>query len=302
MGLATVEGLWTARQELAKAGNGQKPALWRVISGLDVGKEDELSPGERAAGLRKLAATFLRVLKAEFKAERAGVQARQAGAEEDDEAGELLTLQSPCWNPVAQVCTYLSIAESALSRLVSEVSGYSAQQLADRERLRALRPVLKAELEAFVRERVGSLRKMAADLRSTKAEGMQWSLFKLWKKHKRGRWELSPAARAVRFGFKYAARYRQACLLEFGVTPEALEFEALKEIAEYFAACEGLSVRVTAIEDPCHTYQLEYANKPYRDLWAKFWVEKKEWLLAMKEQWGLSVWNAAACEKHVDQV
>ncbi len=64
--LNSVESLWAARQELPKAGNGQKVALWRVISGMEVGKESELSPGERAAGLRKLVNVFARVLRVEF--------------------------------------------------------------------------------------------------------------------------------------------------------------------------------------------------------------------------------------------
>jgi len=317
--LNSVESLWAARLELPKSGNGQKVALWRVISGLDVGKEGELSPGERAAGLRKLVNVFARVLKNEFLEQRGslldlgqagtpavhfasgGGGAAEENREKDVQADSLHNMdelpRSGLWDPVATVCSYLSIAERMLSRLGREVCGYSAQQMADRLRVRGLREKLHAELEAFVRS------EMAEDHRTLEEQSgrrldVQWFLYKKWVAYKRETMTESNDARAVRFGFKYFGRYKTACLMEFGMTPDELEFEALEDAATYFAARDTLERRASAVENGVRSSFRTMAEKPYRDVWAKLYRARPEWVIAMKEKFGL----AERLEKHVRDV
>jgi len=338
--LNSVEALWAARQELPKAGNGQKVALWRVISGLEVGKESELSPGERAAGLRKLVNVFARVLRVEFlewrekeKGRRGvaiAVPAENGGSLRDlgqagtpavhfaseggstangdgvaTESGEGFVQadslhgvdelpRSVVWDPVATVCSYLNVAERMLSRLGREVCGYSAQQMADRLRVKDLRPKLRAELEEFVRKE-GAMDHRTLEESSGWRLDTQWYLYKKWVAYKRERMTESNDARAVRFGFKYFGRYKQACLMEFGKTPDELEFEALEDAAMYFAARDTLERRASAVEDPIRSSFRQLATKPYRDGWAKLYRERPEWLMAMKEKFGLD----PNLEKHV---
>lgn len=302
--LNSVEALWAARLELPKAGNGRKAALWRVISGMEVGKEEELSPGERAAGIKKLLNTFARVLKNEFREQQEKERARRAlregvsdgGRAADEEYDELP--RSVLWDPVASVCNYLSIAERMLSRLGREVCGVSAQQMADRLRVRALRPRLRAELEEFVRREVPDFHD--GNNRPDKPRGAQLYLLSRWREYKRDRVEETNAARAVRFGFKYPARMQMACLMEYGITVEGMELEELEEVATYYAARCALGRRAAGIEHPfsaphiCRTY----AKKPYTDFWATLWREKREWLMAMKAKWGLD----ESLEKHVSEL
>jgi hypothetical protein len=337
--LNSVAALWAARQELPKAGNGHKVALWRVISGMEVGKEDELAPGERAAGLRKLVNVFARVLKNEFLEQRAKEKERRdaivaRGAEVDrsdggrdapttggdgavlelGQAGTPAVLvasadgraanetetrdvqadslnnmdelpRSGLWDPVATVCSYLSIAERMLSRVGREVCGYSAQQMADRLRVRELRGKFRVEMEAFV------LRAMEDNVyernKRTGKLDVQWYFYKLWLAHKRELMTESNDARAVRFGFKYYGRYKQACLMEFGLTPDELEFEALDDAATYFSAIETLERRADAVERGVQSSFRKLAEKPYRDAWAKLYRARPEWLIAMTEKFGL---------------
>jgi len=320
--LNSVEALWAARLELPKSGNGRKAALWRVISGLEAGKEDELSPGERAAGIKKLLNVFARVLKNEFREQREKDRARRevrvtnGGSvaaedlgiavkeleERDVQANSLQNMdelpRSVLWDPVACVCNYLSIAERMLSRLGREVCGVSAQQMADRLRVRAMRPGLRAELEEFVRREVPDFHD--GNNRPDKPRGAQLYLLSRWREYKRDRVEESNAARAVKYGFKYPARLQMACLMEYGITLEGMELEELESVATYYAARCALGRRAAGIEHPFNAPHIcrTYAIKPYTDLWATLWREKREWLMAMKAKWGLDEW----LEKHVAEL
>lgn len=242
---------------------------WREISGLTVESEKTLQGSERRAAIRKLHVAAETEIRAELQ--RA------------DEDAEFKGERSFLWEPTSAVCRALEISQSMLSRLLKELTGMTASQMADKIRAESLREKLRADLVKHIRRF------------HNKPGGISGSLdeirHKFWKqlKFQRSDPSFSLATRAIELGFANYTRLYRACLLQYGKTPTQLEDDILDEIAQFFCIAWNLIVRRDA-DDYINRQNESYKpfRKPYSDSWADATQSRPEWLEKNRNEFGLS--------------
>ena len=111
------------------------PSKWLMVSGLF--PEIEFSEPERRKRLRALYKVVILLIK------------RSLGREAAD---PLKAERSVYWDPVAEVCRDLEIAQSKLSSFLKEFSGSSLTQTIDCVRAERIRKLMKRKIRAFVAE------------------------------------------------------------------------------------------------------------------------------------------------------
>ena len=244
-------------------------AKWRVLSGLTVEAEKSLQGKERRAAIRKLHAAAETEIRAEL----------QLAQEDVEFKGERTFL----WEPIPAVCRHLEISQSALNRLLKELTGMTASQLADKIRVEGLREKIRAGLVEHVKTHHA---KPGSKLRDRDEHREKfWEFLKLH----RAEPSFSLATRAIELGFANYTRLYRACLLHYNKTPKQLEDEILNEIAEFFECASDLLHRRDAA-DYTNEKKTGYDpyRKPYKDDWAKAAETRPEWLTENQEKFGLA--------------
>lgn len=242
---------------------------WREISGLTVESEKSLNDKDRRAAIRKLHAAAESEIRAELFA-----------AEQD---ADFKSERTYLWEPSPAVCRRLEIAPSALNRLLKELSGLTAAQLADKIRAEGLREKLRADLIEHIKKR--------HDKPGTKCTSYSDTLHDFWQelKDRRAKPNFSYATRAIGLGFQNYTRLYRACLLQYGLTPTQLEHEILREFAKFFACAAQLLHRRDArhyINQDNPSYDKH--RQPYSDAWAQATQDNPAWLTQNCETFGLS--------------
>ncbi len=244
-------------------------AKWRELSGLTIEAEKSLQGPDRRAAIRKLTAAAETEIRAEL-----------ALAEAD---AEFKSERTFLWEPIPAVCRKLEISQSALSRLLKELTGMTAGQLADKIRVEGLREKLRTGLIEHIQKYHA---KPGAELGSANDHRR-----KFWTEIKAQRADpsFSLATHAIKLGFANYTRLYRACLLQYGKTPTQLEDEILREIAEFFECAAQLLIRrdashyVNQGNPACDRYR-----KPYADMWAQASENRVEWMKTNRELFGLS--------------
>ena len=227
--------------------------LWQRISGLRTETMDELDYEERLIGLRKLMAAFERMLREELNfvfsivknnapcvARIANKDGKDSGQgcprsiEEQPIAGNHLSERTFLWDPLPKICLKLGISRSALSRLSKEFSGMAAHEVMDRIRVETVKAAMLKEIKLHCMNVFsyvvanGSGKNL---LGARKAWPPRTFRFAFYDALNRSR--VAPAfdrtTWAISFGFPNYARFRRACLLRFGMTPQQIELELIGE-------------------------------------------------------------------------
>lgn len=259
-------------------------AKWREISGISAENEMGMGEEERRSGLRKL----YRMAEAEMRSEL------KRAAEDLEHKSERTFL----WEPIAAVCRRLEISQANLTRLLKELTGMSATQLADRIRAEGLREKLRARLAAWFKE--GG---KPGEYFLNEKYSLEQHVSQNWKELKASRREMSfsYAEMAVELGFANYGRLYRACMLQYGKTPSQLEDEIVREFTRFYILTGELEERWEAAQaenqnDP----KFEKYRAPFTDEWAEAVREKPEWIGKMKAELGLSEemvkWEAGVVE------
>ena len=138
------------------------------------------------------------------------------------------------WDPLPKICLMLGISRSALSRLSKEFSDMSAHEVMDRIRAETVKDKMRQDI------RLHGLKVFSYALTTGKGKGpfnrnKTWPFtqfrFVYYESLKRSRVEpaFDRTTWAISFGFPNYARFRRACLLRFGMTPQQIELEIIGE-------------------------------------------------------------------------
>ena len=138
------------------------------------------------------------------------------------------------WDPLPKICLMLGISRSALSRLSKEFSGMSAYEVMDRIRAETVKDEMRQDI------RLHGMKVFSYALTAGKGKGpfrrnKTWPYpqfrFVYYEALKRSRVEpaFDRTTWAISFGFPNYARFRRACLLRFGMTPQQIELEIIGE-------------------------------------------------------------------------
>ena len=198
------------------------PPKWMMISGLY--PDFIYSEAERRVRLRALNKALVLLIR------------RALGRKDVD---TFKNERSIYWDPVAEVCRDLEIAQSKLSSFCREFSGHSLSQVVDCVRAEKVRKVLRAGVREFVgkwRAHGATLagefvsRKDAKTQRTAKTgEEERWVVWGELRKSRR--WpEFSQGTWALEFGFSTYRRMYRACVAVFGKTPHQMEMEMIGEV------------------------------------------------------------------------
>ncbi len=156
---------WIARQrevEVARAAGkpvpdgdnfvvkGNDTPMWQRVTGLGTDNEWRLKPHERRGALMRLARTVERMIRVEWK----NALAPQANLNDPFADGERERDYAPCryatrtalWDPVAEICFYLEIAQSKLSDLLRQATGLRAREMSDCVRAEGIRAYLTEKM------------------------------------------------------------------------------------------------------------------------------------------------------------
>ncbi len=245
-------------------------AKWREVSGISSENEAGMGEEERRSGLRKL-----------FKMAEAEMRSEMKRASEDVEHRSERTF---LWEPIAAVCRRLEISQANLTRLLKELTGMSATQLADRIRAEGLKEKLRAKLAAWFKQE-GEPGEFSYDEKVSFEKHVEES----WKCIKASRREMSfsYAEMAVELGFANYGRLYRACMLQYGKTPSQLEDEIVREYTRYFILAGTLIKRSWGMSECVNEAKFEKYRAPYTDEWAQVMREKPEWVERMKGEVGL---------------
>ena len=250
--LTDVRSSGTAILQAHSAGSGRKGSalieyvpLWQQISGLRTETMDRIDYAERLIGLRKLNNEFERMLREELRIPVSALVKINApcvapiihndekdngkdggqGCPRSIGANSHLAERTFLWDPLPKICLMLGISRSALSRLSKEFSGMSAHDVMDRIRAETVKAKMRQDIMA------GSMKVFQHAVVTGKDNGpfrqlKNWphlpfpmAYYKMLKRSRiepefdRGTWVIS-------FGFPNYARFRRACLLRFGMTPQ----------------------------------------------------------------------------------
>ncbi|HYG74502.1 MAG TPA: hypothetical protein VEK08_05810 [Planctomycetota bacterium] len=251
----------------------KKIPRWQQISGLTPDAEEAMSRKERRAAIRKLFNEFQRLL-------------REALAEHD--ADPDCAERSYLWDPIDMLCGELGIARRKLSALCRELSGMAAHEVLDRLRAEKVEAQLREELKAHARKIRGAPG-ACPGWTLEKARCLKWEFYRRRQALKRGDPFWAPEAESARRGFRNFARYRRACQLRYGKTPQELELSICAEMAEYYEHAEELAYRVRYLAEPERHPRLRvYGELPFNDLWAQALREDPQWLHRQREVYGLA--------------
>ena len=144
------------------------------------------------------------------------------------------------WDPLPKICLRLGISRSALSRFSKEFSGMSAHEVMDRIRAETVRARMQQDISLHY------LKVLSYSLATGKGKG-PFRRLKNWPhlpfrfayydalKRSRVEPEFDRTTWAISFGFPNYARFRRACLLRFGKTPQQLELEIIGENEQILA-------------------------------------------------------------------
>lgn len=249
-------------------------ARWRELSGLTIDAEKSLQGRDRRAAIRKLHAAAESEIRAEL----------QLAADDAEYKSERTFL----WEPIPAVCRRLEISQSVLTRLLKELTGMSATQLADKIRAEGLKEKLRAELIAHVQKFHGKPGVCTGNDRAFRRN--------FWEKLKGKRTleSFSYATRAIALGFANYTRLYRSCLLQYGLTPMQLEDEILRDIAEFFCCAADFKHRESATQFPQHKDpRFACYRKPYNDNWAQAVQSRPDWLAQNQNTFGLAETAAA---------
>ena len=202
------------------------PPKWMMISGLY--PDFIYSEAERRVRLRALNKALVLLIR------------RALGRKDVD---TFKNERSIYWDPVAEVCRDLEIAQSKLSSFCREFSGHSLSQVVDCVRAEKVRKVLRAGVRAFVGKWRARGATLAAEMGSRKGaearskaqrtaktgEEERWVVWGELRKSRR--WpEFSQGTWALEFGFSTYRRMYRACVAVFGKTPHQMEMEMIGEV------------------------------------------------------------------------
>ena len=144
------------------------------------------------------------------------------------------------WDPLPKICLRLGISRSALSRLSKEFSGMAAHEVMDRIRAETVKAKMQQDISLHY------LKVFSYSLATGKGKG-PFRRLKNWPhlpfrfayydalKRSRVEPEFDRTTWAISFGFPNYARFRRACLLRFGMTPQQLELEIIGENEQILA-------------------------------------------------------------------
>ena len=200
-----------------EAMRGEAPPLWRMISGLE-GNERAMSPGERAAGIRKLLKGVERVARTELRAEEVARGGDWRKVPQMVDSGEAEDGRCFAWDPLRSICFYFGIARTKLGAYAWELWGLSATQLVDRVKCEAVRGKIRAEMQKFARDFVKNF------------SGEGDAVEEAWKAFRGSRGGAAyRASLAAKFGYSSYAKFSRACLMCYGMEPSELERVELEE-------------------------------------------------------------------------
>ena len=203
------------------------PSKWLMISGLfpDV----QFSEPERRKRLRALYKVTTLLIK------------RSLAREAQD---PLKNERSIYWDPVAEVCRELEIAQSKLSSFLKEFSGSSLTQVIDCVRAEQIQKVMRRKIRSFVQEFKAQRAALVTENEEakstplpltpnpspTRGEGdvTPWVVWKALKGSRR--WpEFCSNSWALEFGFSSYRRMYRACVAVWKQTPHQMEMALIAE-------------------------------------------------------------------------
>jgi len=129
--------------------------VWQRVCGLGSKEEWRLRPFERRGALLRLARTVERMIRAEWKKALGPKQNENDpfadGEPERDFAPCRYATRTALWDPVAEICHYLEIAQTKLSDLLRQGTGLRAREISDCVRAEEIRSYLKEKIRRAAR-------------------------------------------------------------------------------------------------------------------------------------------------------
>ena len=190
--------------------------LWQQLTQLHPSSEQSLGRELR----RKRVRLLIKVAKILIRRE---LRIHEADAERDE--------RTLYWNPLVEVCRYLSIARSKLSSYSQELTGLTATQLCDAVRAENVKAAMKSALRAELNGYFGPLPRPLPERGEGRTEVAynRWAAYKFLKKRRKNP-EWTHNTWAMGFGFSSYPKFYRACVAQFCKTPHQIELELIDEL------------------------------------------------------------------------